>query len=172
MASPLYVSSTRRLTFDEVPEPLRAEIVAHAARASLLLREVGGWLTHRENPPSKSLFGRLFGSRSNSADPDPHHDVVLLLHPTHVVVGTHGPVRGSSVLSLPLAQATVARGGLLARALGPGADAPSDDGLTISGFPGTDGRPGTFFVGLGAGPDAEACFAAVSEAIVRIKNPG
>lgn len=163
----LYTSSTRELALDEIPEPLRAALRAHAEGASLSLGDVRAWLTHRENPKSTSFFGGLLGRRSNSVDPDPHHDIVLVLHPTHVLVGTHGPSRGTSVLSLALLQATASRG----TALGAHADAPTDDGITISGFPGTVGRPGTYFVGLGPGPDAEACVEALSAAIVRAKNP-
>ncbi len=171
MASPLYTSTTRELAFDDMPEPLRSAFQTHAEGASLLLRDVRAWLTHRENPTSTSFLGSLFGRRSNPVDPDPQHDVVLVLHATHVLVGTHGPSRGTSVLSLPLVQATVSRGSALQNAFGANVDAPTDDGITSSGFPGTEGRPGTYFVGLGPGTHAEACVEAVGAAILRIKNP-
>ena len=96
--------------------------------------------------------------------------MVLALHATHLLVGTHGASRGTAVMSLPLLQATVTRGGVLAgHPLAAGLDVPADDGLTISGFPGTEGRPGTYFVGLGPGA-ADACFEAVRAAVARAKN--
>lgn len=171
MAAPLYVSHTREVALSDVPEPLAGPLRQHAERASLHLEGVRVWLTHRENPAASGFFGRMLGRRSNPADPDAAHEIVLALHATHVLVGTHGAVRGAAVLSLPLLQATVTRGPLLANhALGAGLDLPADDGLTIAGFPGTEGRPGTFFVGLGAGADADACFEAVRAAVARAKN--
>ncbi len=170
MSKSLYSSRTRALSLDEVPEPLRVAVVDHAAKTALLLRDVRVWLTHRENPESSSFLGRLFGRRSNPVDADPAHDMILVLHPTHAIVGTHGPSRGTAVISVPLAHATATRGHALAGKLG--GDVPMDDGVTLSGFPGTEGRPGTYFVGLGPGPDAEACFEAVTNAILRAKNPG
>lgn len=172
MSSPLYTSRTRELPFSEVPEPLRQALTDHATKGVLVLDHVRVWITHRENPESSSFLGRLFGRRSNPADPDPEHDMALVLHSTHLLVGTHGPSRGTAILSLPLLQATVARGSLLAGRLGADADTPTDDGLSISGFPGSDGRPGSYFMGLGPGADAEACVEAVTAALSRVKNPG
>ncbi len=97
--------------------------------------------------------------------------MVLVLHPTHVIVARHGPARGTSVLSLPLMQATITRGSALPAAFGGGLDLPSDDGVTVSGFPSTSGSPGTYFVGLGPGADAEMCVRALTDAVVRVKNP-
>jgi hypothetical protein len=172
VAAPLYVSQTRELALSEVPEPLAGALRAHAERASLSLAGVRAWLTHRENPAASGFLGRMLGRRSNPADSDAEHDMVIVLHPTHVLVGTHGASRGTAALSLPLLQATVTRGALLANhAFGAGLDLPADDGLTISGFPGTEGRPGTFFVGLGAGAAADACFEAVRAAVASAKNP-
>lgn len=72
------------------------------------------------------------------------------------------------VLSVPLAQASMTRGNSLAERLG---QAP-DSGITILGFPGEHGRPGSYFFGLGSEPAATACVQAVEAAIVDAKNPG
>ncbi|MBK6465342.1 MAG: hypothetical protein IPF92_30710 [Myxococcales bacterium] len=170
MAAALYASHSRELALAEVPEPLGAALRLHAERASLSVEAMRAWLTHRENPVASGFFGSLLGRRSNPADPDAEHDMVLALHATHLLVGTHGASRGTAVMSLPLLQATVTRGGVLAgHPLAAGLDVPADDGLTISGFPGTEGRPGTYFVGLGPGA-ADACFEAVRAAVARAKN--
>ena len=68
-------------------------------------------------------------------------------------------------MSLPLLQASVQRGSALAARLG----VASEDGITIEGFPGEEGRPGSYFVGLG--PDAaNECFDAVEAAVRAAKN--
>jgi hypothetical protein len=90
-----------------------------------------------------------------------------VLHPTHLIVGTHGPKRGTSILSLPLLQASVQRGSAMAARLG----MTSEDGITIDGFPGEEGRPGSYFVGLGPEPAAGDCFAAVEAAVRAAKHP-
>jgi hypothetical protein len=43
--------------------------------------------------------------------------------------------------------------------------------MTIAGFPGHEGRPGTYFVGLGAYGAAAACVQAVEAAVTAVKNP-
>jgi hypothetical protein len=165
MTGSLYSRSTRALAFAELEPSFRSAVVEHAAKHQLELASLRTWLTHSENPPATSFFGKLFGQRSNSVDPDPWHDTLIALHPTHLIVGTHGPKRGTSVLSLPLAQASLQRGSA-GRGM-PGA--PTDDGITIEGFPGTVGRPGSYFVGLG--PDAaDECFSAVESAVRAAKN--
>ena len=166
-------SLTRKVSLPELPAALLSAIEKHAADASIQLVDVHAWCTHRTNPPSTSFFGKLFGKRSNSADADTEHEMVLVLQRTHVLVGTHGASRGTAVLSLPLLQATITRGSKLVGALAglaSRADLPTDDGITIDGFPGTEGRPGSYFFGMG-GAEADACFEAVREAVLRAKNP-
>ncbi len=160
MNGPLYRSQTRSLLVVDLPTALRNAMLMHADHKKLKLVRCPTWLTHRENPASKTLFGKLFGKRSNRVDPDAAHDLALVLHATHLLVGTSGPLRGTAVLSLPLLVATATRG-----------SRPSDDGLTIHGFPGDGGNAGTYFVGLGPGADAEACVEAVFAALEAAKNP-
>jgi hypothetical protein len=172
MTAPLYRSQTRSVPIADLPATVRNALLTHADTKKLRLVSTRAWLTQRENPASETMFGKLFGKRSNSADPDAAHDMVLLLHATHLLVGTSGAVRGTTILSLPLLSATVTRGSLLAgRLQRPNQDLPSDDGLTISGFPGDHGNSGTYFMGLGAGADADACVQAVMAAVEAAKNP-
>jgi len=170
MAPPLYESLTRSCPLQGVPAPLLAALEAQAGKASLSLGGVHVWCTHRVNPAATSFFGKLIGRRANPHDPDAEHDMVLVLHPTHLLVGTCGASRGATVLSIASLVATVSRGSVLAGAFAQRADLPSDDGLTIAGFPGVEGRPGTYFFGMG-GPEADACYAAVSAAVAAAKNP-
>lgn len=155
-----YQRTTRELSLASLSEPLASALHAHAAQHQLDLGTPRAFLTHSENPPAGGLLGRLLGRRDNPVDPDAAHDSVLVLHATHLLVGSAGEKRGVSVLSLPLALASVTRGF-------PGAAALAgirDEGVTISGFPGRHGQPGTYFFGLGQ-PDGEACFAAVEGAL-------
>jgi hypothetical protein len=168
MIGSLYVRSTRAVAFAELEQIFGSALKEHAAKHQLELGSLRAWLTHSENPPATGFFGKLLGKRSNSVDPDPWHDTFIALHPTHVVVGTHGPKRGTTVLSLPLMQASVQRGNV---GMGlPGA--PSDDGIRVEGFPGQVGRPGSYFVGLGPEPAANECFDAVESAVRAAKNRG
>lgn len=172
MSAALYRSETRTVPIVDVPTALRNALLTHADTKKLKLVSTNAWVTHRENPASRSVFGKLFGKRSNSADPDAEHDMVLVLHGTHLLVGTSGAVRGTTILSLPLLVATVTRGSLLAgRVQRPSQELPGDDGLTIGGFPGDQGNPGTYFMGLGPGADAAACVQAVMAAVESAKNP-
>ncbi|HVJ19797.1 MAG TPA: hypothetical protein VM686_30485 [Polyangiaceae bacterium] len=166
MTDPLYVRSTRGLSSGDVPETFRGPLAEHAAKHQLELGTLQVWLTHSENPPASGFVGKLLGKRSNSLDPDAWHDTLIALHPTHLIVGTHGPKRGTTVLSLPLMQASVQRG----RAIELRRGMPSDDGISIEGFPGDVGRPGTYFVGLGPEPAANDCFAAIEGAVRSAKN--
>lgn len=168
MIGPLYTRSTRALAPGTIPESFRASLTAHASRHQLDLSSLRVWITHSENPPAASFFGKLFGRRSNSVDPDPWHETLVALHSTHLIVGTHGPKRGTSILSVPLLQASVQRGSAMAARLGIAAE----DGLTIDGFPGYEVRPGSYFVGLGPEPSANDCFEAIEAAIVAAKNRG
>lgn len=170
MSEPLYLSSTREIPATELTEPLATALREHASRHQLSLDGVRMWLTRRENPPATGFLASLFGRRRNPIDSDPWHDALLVLHPTHVLLASHGPSTGTLVQSLPLALASVVRGSVIGARMGGGLDLPSDDGITIEGFPGDVGRPGSVFAGLG-GPEAEDCFEAVREAVARAKNP-
>jgi hypothetical protein len=172
MSAPLYRSQTRSIPIPELPAALRNAFLMHAEKKKLKLIRAQAWLTRRENPLSATMFGRLLHKRVNAADPDAEHEMVLVLHETHLLVGTSGARRGTSVLSLPLLAATVTRGSLRAdNAHARTVDVPADDGLTIGGFPGDVGNPGTHFMGLGAGADAEACVLAALAAVAAAKNP-
>lgn len=172
MSAPLYRSETRSIPIPELPAALRNALLMHADRQKLKLVKGQAWITRRENPPSTTMFGKLFKKRSNDADPDTEHEMLLVVHETHLLVGTSGARRGTTILSLPLLVATVTRGSLLAGRLPSAAlDVPSDDGVTISGFPGEHGNQGTYFMGLGAGAAAEECVRAVLAAVAGAKNP-
>jgi hypothetical protein len=172
MSAPLYRSQTRSIPIPDLPAVLRNALLTHADTKKLKLVAAQAWITRRENPASQTMFGKLFGKRSNNADPDAAHEMVLVVHATHLLVGTSGASRGTSILSLPLLGATVTRGSLLAGLLkGSAVDGPGDDGLTISGFPGANGNAGTYFMGLGAGAAAEACVLATLAAVEAAKNP-
>lgn len=166
---PLYVSSTREASLATLPEPLASALRDHAARNQLRLDGARCWITHRVNPPAAGFVGKLLGRRANPVDPDAEHDALLVLHPTHLVVGAAGAKRGCALLDVPLERASVSRGSALAARIGA---ASTDDGLTIAGFAGHEGQPGTWFFALGAEPAAEDCARAVEGAIVARKNRG
>lgn len=165
----MYRRTTRELRLDALPAPLSVALAEHAARHQLTLDpSLRVWLTHSENPVQAGLFG-LFGRRANPVDGDASHDGALVLHATHLCIATHGEKRGTAVLSVPLLSASMVRGsGVSARlaATVPGAD----DGITLSGFPGEHGRPGTYFFGLEPGAPLEACASAVEAAIAAAKR--
>ncbi len=168
MAAPLYSSHTREVALDTVAAPLLDAIRAEAARNSLSLDGARAWSTHRDNRPATSFLGKLLARRSNPVDPDAEHDMVLVLQSTHLLFATHGVLGGTRALCLPLVQATVSRGAVGAHL--PRLDAPADDGITLSGFPGVVGRPGSVFFGMG-GPASDDCFASVEAAVRSAKNP-
>lgn len=164
---PMYVRHTVSVQMGELAAHVRDKLATHAESRQLDLSNLRLWLTHSENPTADSGFGKLLRRRANPADPDVEHDTVVVLHPTHILVVIDGAKRGTSVLSLPLTQASVAPGtGLgdkLSRAAG------EADGFTLSGLDGD--RPGSFYIGLGTEPAAAECFSAVESAIVAAKNP-
>jgi hypothetical protein len=164
----MYRRSTRALTMAQLPPSLAVALGRHAEGHQLVLDAARVWLTHSENPAATSLFGKMFGRRANPLDPDSEHDSVLLLHTTHIVIATTGVQRGTSALSVPLAAASVVRGSALAAVIAAAA-AGAYDGMTVSGFPGTEGRPGAYFFGLGHEPAAADCFAATVAAIAAAK---
>lgn len=166
----LYRSLTAATSLDALPPTLRDAVRAHAAARQFDLAGARCWLTHSTNPPGTGVIASLFGRRANPADPDLEHWTLVALHPTQLVMATLGEKRGCSVLSLPLASASVSRHSALLQALG--GDAPSDSGMYVSGLPGDAGRPGTFMVKLGDDPDGTACYAAVEAAIATAKRGG
>ncbi len=169
MTASLYTRSTRALEPGAIPDSFRASLEAYANQHQLELASLRAWLTHSENPPATGFFRKLLGRRANSVDPDPWHESLIALHPTHLIVGTHGPKRGTTVMSVSLAQASVQRGSAIAARLG----MASEDGISIEGFPGQEGRPGSYFVGFGPEPAADDCFASIEAAIRAAKNrPG
>ncbi|CAN5917239.1 hypothetical protein BH11MYX4_BH11MYX4_49210 [soil metagenome] len=157
--APLYRSETRSVPIPSLPSTLRNALLTHADKKKLKMVAAHAWLTHRENPASETMFGKLFGKRSNRADPDASHDMLLVLHATHLLVGTSGVTGGTKIRSLSLLHATAKRG------------SDADAGLTIGGFPPTAADAPTYFMGLGAGPAAEACVLAVLDALDAAKRP-
>ncbi len=157
----MYRRSTRAVTLDEVRGPIRAELAAHAERNQLTVDDSARlWLTHSDNLPATSVFGRALGRRANPADPDTSHDVLVVLVGKHLVIVTSGEKRGTVALSLPLVAASVSPG--------PHLNPESDAGFSVSGFPGDHNAPGTFFVGLG--PESAGCYEVVRAAIVDAKS--
>lgn len=159
----LYRSSTRELALSELPPSLLSKLRDHAAAQQLSLDgPTRCWLTRSENPPSENLVARLFGRRSNPADPDPEHLTALVLHATQLLIGVYGEARGAVAMSLPLALASIGRVSELAATLG---DLASEPGMNVTGFAGELGRPGSFFVKLGEDPAGEGCYRAVEAAV-------
>jgi hypothetical protein len=169
MAAPLYRSTTRELSVAALPPALGSALRDFAAKHQLVLDGVRCWLTHSENPPATGFFSRVLGRRANPVDPDAEHHSLLVLHPTQILVGTSGEKRGTTILGVALVNASMQRGHGLSPQLA--AMAPGDDGITLYGFPGEHGRPGSWFFGLGAGAAAEACVHAVELALRAVKNP-
>src|SRR5687767_3688926 len=103
MKAPLYRNETRSITISDVPSALRIALLQHAEKKKLRLVAASVWLTNRENAPSDTMFGKLFGRRKPAAAPDASHEMILVLHETHLLVGksvaTSGSVRDTSVLS-------------------------------------------------------------------------
>lgn len=155
---PQYVRHTRSVRLSELPPRIGDKLAEHAeARQIDLLSDpdnVRVWLTHSQNPPAKSSFGKLLRHRVNPTDPDPQHWTALVLHATHILVVTDGKYRGTSALSLALAQASVSKG--------------TEDGFTITGFPGD--QAGSLYVGLGPEPAAAECLSTVRAAVIAAKN--
>lgn len=160
----MYVRSTQEIALETAPAALLGAIREHAARHQLTLdARARAWLTRSENPIQAGMLGKLFGRRANPVDPDPSHDTVLLLLPTHVLVARSGERSGTSVVSVALVIASLAPPPSVP--LGAGAA----DGVWIDGFPGTPGRPGTLFVGLGA-PAGVDCTRALEDAMRAAKQ--
>lgn len=155
---PLYIRHTRSARIVELSRRICGKLAEHAASRQIDLNDVRVWLTHSENPPASSAFGRLLRRRANPVDPDEEHWTAVVLHPTQLLVATDGAKRGTAVLSVPLLQASIT------------ADTGSGDpaGFTITGFPGE--QTGSYYVGLGPEPDAAGCISAVQAAIGAAKQ--
>lgn len=159
---PLYLRETRAADLSTLPEALGAALRDWASKHQLSLDRARVWHTRSENPPGEGLFARLLGRRTNPVDPNAFHDAALVLHPTQLLVANLSEKGGVMVMGVALVSTSVSRGSVLAGRLG--AAAPDDDGISISGFPGAEGRPGTWFFGMG-GAAADACFDAVASAV-------
>lgn len=164
---PMYVRHTRSVQLDELPAHIRNKLAEHAESRQIDLRNVRAWLTRSENPPASSGFGKLLRRRANPSDSDDEHCTIVVLHPTQVLIAIDGARRGTSVLSLPLAQASLAAGLGLAGKLN--AEAIDPSGFTLTGFPGE--QTGSYYVGLGPEAAATECVSAVQSAITAAKNP-
>jgi hypothetical protein len=169
-----YVRSTRAVPLTAFPPPLLAAVQGYAHNHQLLLDRIRCWLTTSQNPPAEGFFGKMLGRRANPVDPDPWHQTAIVLHPTHVLVGTYGERRGVAVLGAALDRMSLTRGSAmaarLAGRLGAAAQAAAD-GVSLDGFPGDQGQVGSLFVGIGPEPDGQACIEAIEQAIVHRKNP-
>lgn len=148
---------------------MRSALLSYAVDHQLVVDgALSAWLHHSENIPSSSAIGRLLGRRANPADPDAEHDVLVVLHPTHVMVVVAGAIRGTSVFGVPLAAASISdhpRTTLAGNAFG------EADGFTLTGLSGDEGRPGSFYIGVGPEPAGDDCAQAVRTAVARAKNP-
>jgi hypothetical protein len=145
---PMYVRHTLAVQLDELQAHISNKLAEHAESRQIDLRNVRAWLTRSENPPASSGFGKLLRRRANPSDPDDEHCTIVVLHPTQILVAIDSAKRGTSVLSMPLAQASLAPGLGLAGTLN--ADAIDPTGFTLTGFPGE--QTGSFYVGLGPKP--------------------
>jgi hypothetical protein len=165
---PIYLRHTQEVRLAELPDHIRKKLTEHAESRQIVLGNPRVWVTRSQNPPASTAFGKLLRRRANPVDPDEEHYTVVLLHPTQILVVTDGAKRGTAVLSLPLAQASVDFGTGLSATLNPAA--ADAGGFTITGFPGE--QAGSFYVGLGPEVAAVECFSAVQSAITAAKNPG
>ncbi|AZG45191.1 hypothetical protein [Gordonia insulae] len=165
--APRYERSTAPTDIDALPTDMRAALDAYAVRHQLALAEtLPAWLTRSVNPPSTTLLGRLFHRRANPTDPDSEHQTVTVLHPSELIIIVSGARRGVTVLSVPLASASLSPGPAVGSAGG-----SDDNSVSVSGFPGDDGRPGTFYLGLGPEPAGRECRESLRAAITAARNP-
>jgi hypothetical protein len=168
MSTSEYERSTQMVRFDQLSMAMTEALAKHAESQQLVLADdMPAWLTHSVNRPSTSWLGKLFGRRTNTTDKDTEHDVLVVLHTTHMVVVTSGRKRGTDAISVPLAQASVRVGGALEDSF----SAVEDSGVTVGGFPGAHGQAGTFYIGLGPEPAGAECAEAIRAAITDAKNP-
>jgi hypothetical protein len=165
---PAYRRTTREIDLSEIPPDMRAALSEYATAHQLTITEdLPAWLTRSENPPSTSAFGRLLKRRANPADPDSEHQTLVVLHPTHLIVTISGAERGVNVLSVAFAAASVADG----HGLGPSAPMPEgESGFSVTGFSGDEGRPGSFYIGVGPEQAGRDCRDRVVGAVLAAKN--
>jgi hypothetical protein len=166
-AMPMYVRNTQAVQLNELPAHIANKLAEHAEPRQIDLKNVRAWLTHSQNPSASSGFGKLLRRRANPSDPDDEHYTIVVLHPTQVLVAIDGAKRGTAVLSLPLAQASLADGLGLTGTLK--SEAIDQAGFTLTGIPGE--HTGSFYIGLGPEPAAAECISAVRSAITAAKNP-
>lgn len=163
--APLYERSTVATDLDDLPTDMRASLDAYGLAHQLTFTEaLPAWCTRSVNPPSNTMMGKLFRRRANPTDKDSEHQTAVIVHPTHVIVVISGAERGVSVLSAPLAVASISDGPAV------GGVGPDEPGFTITGLPGDAGRPGSFYVGLGPEPAGRECADAVRAAVAAAKN--
>ena len=165
MQTPMYSRRTRRIRIEDAPSAMREAYQEHVSSNQWddSSSEPPAWLTHSVNLPSSTFIGRVFGRRANWVDPDLEHDLLLVLGSSHLVIVTHGLKRGTAVLSIALAHASLGKRLTVLASR----DDHTERGVTISGFPGEDGRPGTFFVALGPDAAGQECEDAVRGALAR-----
>ena len=156
MNPPLYRSQTRSIPIPSLPSALRNALLTHADSKKLKMAQAQAWLTHRENPLSTTMLGKLLKKRANPADGDAEHDLVLVVHATSLLFGASGAARGTKIRSILLTEATVTR------------DRGADGGLTIAGF---STEPVTCFMALAPGAESDACADAVTSAIAAAQRP-
>ena len=168
MSTTMYKRSTRMVRFDELSMEMTAALAEHAQSHQLVLSDdMPAWLTSSQNLPSNSLLGKVFRRKANWTDPDAAHEVLVVIHSTHLIVVTAGEKRGTAVLSVPMSQASARVGSALEDTFA----AVEDSGITLGGFPGEHGQAGTFYIGLGPEPAGAECAEAIREAITAAKNP-
>ncbi|MEO9330411.1 hypothetical protein [Gordonia aurantiaca] len=155
---PAYERTTTRADLSDLTAAVAAALREHAeARHLVLTDDLPAWSTRSINLPASSWPARLFRRRSNPADPDSEHQTLVVLHPTHLIVVVSGARRGISAMSAALAVASI--------------DQPETaDGFSVTGFVGDEGRPASFYLGVGE-PAGDECREAVRAAIVAAKNP-
>lgn len=162
----MYVRSTATADLSALPPDIAVALREYAETHQLVITDdLPAWITRSQNLPASSRLGRMLGRRANSADPDDEHQTLIVVHPTHLVIVISGAVRGVSVVSVPLVQASMSPGTRLG-----GADT-ADHGFSVLGFPGHEGQPGSLYLGLGPEPEGTDCAGTVRAAIAAAKNP-
>lgn len=168
MSALTFERSTRAVRFDQLSMAMTETLAQYCEESQLVLTDdMPAWLTSNVNQPSQSIWGKLFGRRVNRADKDSAHEVLVVLHTTHVLLVTSRRKRGTSVLSVPLSQASVRVGGALEDSF----SVVEDSGITLGGFPDEHGHAGTTYIGLGPEPAGAECAESIRAAVTDAKNP-
>ena len=139
-------------TYTSAPVSARIskKLTEHAESRQIDLRNVRLWMTHSENPPASSGFGKLLRRRANPSDTDEEHWRKTRDRGPVVTVGAG--LGGS-------------RHWRQRRAEPCAGDAA---GFTITGFEGD--LTGSFYIGLGPEAAAAECFSALRSAITAAEN--